>query len=142
AWHPFGQAFSVRAAKDGQPPAVDKPSGERLTERNLTTNGELIVNAREQGFYRLRYPETSEFAAVNLDSKESDLTKLNLDEFVAAVTGADAKEGTANAATEKLSREEIEARQRVWWLLLIAALLLFVAEAILARRTKIARVIG
>lgn len=142
SWHPFGQAFSVRASKDGEPPAVDKPSGERLTERNLTANGELIVNAREQGFYRLRYPETSEFAAVNLDSKESDLTKLNLDEFVAAVTGADAKESAANAATEKLSREELEARQRVWWLLLIAALLLFVAEAILARRTKIARVIG
>jgi hypothetical protein len=142
AWHPFGQAFSARATKDGEPPAVDKPSGERLTERNLTANGELIVNAREQGFYRLRYPETSEFAAVNLDSKESDLAKLNMDEFVAAVTGADAKEGTANAVAEKSSKEELEARQRVWWLLLIAALLLFVAEAILARRTKIARVIG
>jgi len=48
----------------------------------------------------------------------------------------------ANAAAEKLGKEELEARQRVWWLLLIAALLLFVAEAILARRTKIARVIG
>jgi hypothetical protein len=141
-WHPIGQAFSVRAAKDGQPPAVDAPSGARLTERNTTASGELIVNAREQGFYRLRYPETSEFAAVNLDSKESDLAKLNVEEFVAGVTGADAKDATASAAAEKLSKEEVEARQRVWWLLLIAALLLFVAEAILARRTKIARVIG
>ena len=30
----------------------------------------------------------------------------------------------------------------LWWLLLIAALLLFVTEAILARRTKMARVIN
>jgi len=37
---------------------------------------------------------------------------------------------------------EIESGQRVWWLLLIIAALLFVAEALLAQRTKVARVIG
>jgi hypothetical protein len=142
AWHPLGQAFSARAAKDGEPPAVDSPGGERVTERNQTAGGELIVNARENGFYRLRYPETSDYAAVNLDSKESDLARLNPEEFVAAVTGTEAKEATASAVTEKLSSEELEGRQRVWWLLLIAALLLFVAEAVLARRKKMARVIG
>jgi hypothetical protein len=141
-WYGLGQTFTVRAAKNGEPPAVDIPSGERLTERNLTTGGELLVQARENGFYRLRYPENNDFTAVNLDSKESDLARLNVDEFVAAVTGADVKDVVANAANEKLSKEEIEAKQRVWWLLLIGALLLFVTEAVLARRTKTARVIG
>jgi hypothetical protein len=142
AWHPLGQVFTAALDKSGQPPAVDAPGGDRLTERNQTATGELIVQARENGFYRLRYPETSDFAAVNLDSKESDLAKLNAEEFAAAVTGAEAKDAAATAAGEKLTKEEIEGKQRVWWWVLIAALLLFVAEAILSRRTRIARVIG
>jgi hypothetical protein len=58
------------------------------------------------------------------------------------VTGADPKAEAQAAAKERLSREEIESRQRVWRLLLIAALLLFITEAVLARRMKTARVIN
>lgn len=142
AWNLVGQTFTVDAAKDGNPPAVDAPNGERITDRKQTNTGELIVAAREPGFYRLRYTGGSDFAAVNVDSRESDLTRLNVEEFVAAVTGADPKAASAAAANEKLSNEEIESRQRVWRLLLIAALLLFVAEGVLARRMKTARVIN
>ncbi|MCI0661945.1 MAG: BatA domain-containing protein [Acidobacteria bacterium] len=142
ATHPQGQTFVVPAAKDGTPPAVDAPNGDRITDRKETSTGELIINAREPGFYRLRYPQISDYAAVNLDSKESDLSKLNPDEFVAAVTGADPKTVSALTADEKLSSEEVESRQRAWWILLIVALLLFVAEAVLARRMKMSRVIG
>ncbi len=142
AWHLLGQSFTVAPAKDGTVPAVDLPTGERLTERKQTATGELIVAAKEPGFYRLRFPDKSDFAAVNVDSKESDLTKLNLEEFVAAVTGADPKAQTAATATEKLSNEEVESRQRVWWWLLVIALVLFLTEAILSRRTRMAKVIG
>lgn len=141
-WNPLGQAFTVAAAKDGGLPAVDSPSGERQTDRKQTATGELIVNAKEPGFYRLRYAETSDFAAVNVDTKESDLTKLNVEEFVTSVTGADPKAQTAAAANEKLTNEEVESRQRVWWWLLVVALLLFLTEAILSRRTRMAKVIG
>ena len=142
AWHLLGQVFTAPVAKDGSLPAVDSPSGTRITERTQTASGELIVNAREPGFYRLRYPNRSDFAAVDLDGKESDLTKLKVDDFMAAVTGADPKAVQASGANTRLTNEEIEARQRVWWSLLIASLVLFIAEAILARRTKMARVIG
>ncbi|MDX2032806.1 MAG: VWA domain-containing protein [Blastocatellia bacterium] len=142
AWNPQGQVFTVAAATDGTPPAVDAPSGERITERKQTPSGELIINAREPGFYRLRYPDASDFAAVNLDSRESDLTRLNVEEFVAGVTGADPKAAAANAAQEKLNSEELEARERWWLWLLLGALFLFVAEAVLARRMKMAKVIG
>lgn len=142
AWNPIGQAFTVAAAKDGSLPAVDAPSGDRLTERKQTATGELIINAKEQGFYRLRYAEKADFAAVNVDSKESDLTKLNTDEFISSVTGADPKAQTAAAANEKLTNEEVESRQRVWWWLLVIALLLFLTEAILSRRTRMAKMIG
>jgi len=140
-WNPIGQAFTVAAAKDGALPAVDAPSGERLTERKQTATGELIVNAKEPGFYRLRYADKADFAAVNVDTKESDLTKLSVEEFVASVTGADPKAQTT-AANEKLTSEEVESRQRVWWWLLIVALLLFLTEAVLSRRTRMAKVIN
>jgi hypothetical protein len=142
AWHLLGQSFTVPAEKDGTPPAVDAPNGERITDRKQTATGELIINPRDQGFYRLRYPNNSDYAAVNVDSKESDLSKLNVDEFVTSVTGADPKALSPATASEKLTNEELESRQGVWWVLLIGALLLFVAEAVLARRTKMAKVIG
>jgi len=41
-----------------------------------------------------------------------------------------------------LTAEEIEGRQRLWLPLLILALCLFVAEALLARRIRIAKLIG
>ena len=141
AWNLVGQTFTAQPGKDGAVPAVDAPGNTRVTERNQTASGELIINAKENGFYRLRYADHSDFAAVNLDGKESDLTKLTIDDFTTAVTGADAK-GNAAAAQTKLTDEEREAKQRVWWPLLIAALLLFVTEAVLSRRTKMARVIG
>lgn len=142
AWNLVGQTFIATQAKDGALPAIDAPSNTRLTERNQTASGDLIVNARENGFYRLRYASATDFAAVDLDGKESDLTKLNLDDFVGAVTGADPKSDAVAAAQGKLTNEEREAKQRVWWPLLIAALMLFVTEGVLARRTKMARVIG
>src|SRR5215475_8676105 len=142
AWNLVGDTFTAAPAKDGTPPAVDAPNGERITDRKQTSDGELIVAAREPGFYRLRYAGNSDFAAVNLDGKESDLTRLDVEAFVAATTGADPKAGAEAAAKERLSKEEIESRQRVWRLLLFAALLLFITEAVLARRTKMARVIN
>jgi hypothetical protein len=142
AWSLVGETFTASPSKDGNPPAVDAPDGERITDRKQTSAGELIVAAREPGFYRLRYPGSSDFAAVNLDGKESDLTRLDVEAFAASVTGADPKAEAQAAAKERLSREEIESRQRVWRLLLIAALLLFITEAVLARRMKTARVIN
>src|SRR5262249_41578521 len=124
------------------PPAVDTPGGERITEHKQTNTGDLIIAAREPGFYRMRYAGNSDYAAVNLDSKESDLTKLKVDEFVTAITGADPKAGADAAAKEKMSNEEIESRQRLWRILLIVALLLFITEAALARRMKMAKVIN
>ncbi|MEP7274218.1 MAG: VWA domain-containing protein, partial [Acidobacteriota bacterium] len=139
----IGQAFTAATAKDGTPPAVDTPGGTRLTEKPQTSLGDLLINPREIGFYRLRYPGLSEYAAVNLDAKESDLRKLNPQEFVAAITGTDpaaAKDGQQPAA--KITNEEVESRQRLWWLMLIGALLLFIAEGVLSRRMRTAKVIN
>ncbi|MFN0119032.1 MAG: BatA domain-containing protein [Blastocatellia bacterium] len=142
AWYPVGLPFTVAAAKDGSLPAVDSPGGTRQTERTQTATGDLIVNAKEQGFYKLRYADRSDYTAIDVDGRESDLTKLNLDEFTTAVTGADTATDAASAAATTPDKEEIEARQRIWWPLLIAALLLFLVEAVLAGRTRMAKVLG
>jgi hypothetical protein len=141
AWYGLGQTFTVAKRQEAAPPAVDTPSGQRLSESRSTPDGDLLVTAREPGFYRLRYNSQPDFAAVNIDGAEGDFTKLNFGEFVASVTGgAGAAEGAD--ANRNLSNEEVEGRQRVWWSLLLVALLLLLAESFLARRTKMVKMIG
>src|ERR1051325_10653957 len=141
AWYGLGQTFTVSKQQDAAPPAIDTPSGARLSETRSTPDGELLVTAREPGFYRLRYSSQPEFTAVNIDGNEGDFSKLNLQEFMAGVTGgAGGAEGAA--ANQKLSGEEVEGRQKVWWSLLLVALVLLLAESALAKRTRIVKMVG
>jgi len=141
AWYGLGQTFTVSKRTEQAPPAIDTPGGSRLSETRSTPDGDLLVTAREPGFYRLRYNSQPDFAAVNIDGAEGDFTKVNFGEFIAGVTGgAGSAEGAD--ANRNLSGEEVEGRQRVWWSLLLVALLLLLAESFLARRTKMVKMIG
>jgi hypothetical protein len=141
AWYGLGQTFTVGKRQEQSPPAIDTPGGARLLESRSTPDGDLLVTAREPGFYRLRYSSQPDFAAVNIDGAEGDFTKINFGEFMAGVTGgAGGAEGAA--ANRNLSDEQVEGRQRVWWSLLLVALLLLLAESFLARRTKMVKMIG
>lgn len=141
SWYGLGQTFTVHKNGDSAPPAIDTPSGTRLNEARSTPDGELLVTAREPGFYRLRYNSQPDFTAANIDGDEGDFSKLNLQEFVAGVTGgAGAAEGAG--ANQNLSGEEVEGQQRVWWSLLLVALVLLLAESALARRTRVVKMIG
>jgi hypothetical protein len=141
SWYGLGQTFTVAKEKAGPPP-VDTPGGARLSETRLTPEGDLLVTAREPGFYRLRYNDHyPDFAAVNIDGAEGDFTKLNFPEFVVGVTGG-AGRAEGSDVDRNLSNEEIEGRQKVWWSLLFLALLLLLAESALARRTKMVKMIG
>ena len=132
SWYGLGQTFTVRKEANGQLPAVDTPAGARLSEARNTPDGDLLVTARELGFYRLRYNNQPSFAAVDTDGAEGDFTKLNFAEFVAGVTGGTGA-GEGNDANGNLSYEEVEGRQKVWWSLLFLALLLLM-RTVLARR--------
>ena len=141
AWYGLGQTFTVGKRQEQSAPAIDTPGGARLSESRSTPDGDLLVTAREPGFYRLRYSSQPDFAAVNIDGAEGDFTKLNFAEFAVGVTGgAGSAEGAA--ANRNLSDEQVEGRQRVWWSLLLVALLLLLAESFLARRTKMVKMIG
>jgi hypothetical protein len=136
----IGQSLAAATARDGSLPAIDSPAGGRLEARQSAT-GEATVEANEAGFYRLRYRDRDEYAAVNLDTKESDLKKLDLDEFARSIA-TESGQQEAQPKSVGLAAEEMEARQRLWLPLLISALALFVGEAILARRIRIAKLIG
>ena len=137
-----GQYFTAAPDGEGLLPAIESPAGGRVEDAAKSAAGELSVNAKEIGFYRLRYRDHVEQVAVSLDGNESDLSKLDVDDFAASVT-RDANDRSAQPApAEQLSPEQIEARQRIWLPLLLAALGLFVAEALLARRIRIAKLVG
>jgi hypothetical protein len=140
AWHRLGQAFAVRQGDEGTPPAVDTPSGARLKAGGLTPDGEMLLAGREPGFYRLRYAAGHEFAAVNVDGREGDFARLNTGEFINAFTGGGP--AAPAGADERASAEETEARQRVWWPLLVAALIFLSAESLLSRRKRVAKMVG
>jgi von Willebrand factor type A domain/Aerotolerance regulator N-terminal len=140
-WYSLGQTFTVKKDLQGAPPAIDSPAGSRVTENHLTPEGDLLITGREPGFYRLRYNARPDFAAVDLDGLEGDFTKINFREFVAGVTGGSGDlEGSEG--NRKSSNEEIEASQRIWWPLLLVALLLLITESLLARRTRVVKMIG
>lgn len=142
AWHRLGQAFVVAQGAESSPPAVDAPSGARLKNENVSSAGEMLLTGREPGFYRLRYAAGHDFAAVNVDGREGDFAKLNQEEFLASFTGGDPAAARAANSAPGESGEEIEARQRAWWPLLLAALLLLAAESVLARRTRVVKTVG
>lgn len=134
-----GQIFTAPPDADGNLPAIENPTGGRINETRRTSTGELAVNADEIGFYRLRYRDHTDNIAVDLDGKESDFTKLNIDEFVSAI--AQKPDEASAPLQDRLSNEELEARQRLWLPLIVLALLLFVTEAIVARRLRIAKLV-
>jgi hypothetical protein len=141
SWYTIGQVFTAPADADGSLPSIQNPGGTRVEERRTST-GELAVAGTEVGFYRVRYRDRVENVAVNLDSSESNLAKLSIDEFMTAVLPEGEAGKQQPSSPERLTPEQIEARQRVWLPLLLAALAMFLVEATLARRIRLARLAG
>lgn len=117
---------------------VEAPSGERILRR-LRDGDERYLEVWEQGFYRVRpLPDRTGLLAtiaVNLAPAEADLSALDVDELVGAVSAAGGDASHAEASLLLLP-EERERRQSLWWYLLVAVLLIFMAEAVLSNRGR------
>lgn len=161
-WQTVGQVF-VEAPSDRTRVALT-PSGERLllsradeappageavpAEGTGETEGEaeaarpseddLWVQLDEPGFYEIRDaaggggPVTE--IAVNVDTTESDLTTLDPQELVGAVTGRASSGETAAAEEVTLRPVDLERRQSLWWYLLLLGVVLLAAETWLSNR--------
>lgn len=136
-----GQVFMASPDADGTLPAIENPEGGRVEDARRTKSGELTINADAIGFYRLRYRDHAENTAVNIDAKESNFTKLNIEDFVASISPKADEQVVANTP-ERQTAEELEAKQRLWLPLILLALLLFVIESVLARRIRIAKLVS
>jgi hypothetical protein len=124
-----------RAADSLTELVLEAPSGRK--ERVTASGPNHLVTLNEQGFYELRGKDTPVGSgrpiAVNVDPTESDLSHLDPQDIVAAVTalpGERAPGSDFNVGTP----EEQERRQKVWWYLLTAAVLLMVGETVLGNR--------
>ena len=108
------------------------PSDRKST---VSAQRELLLPVRERGFYEVRPVEGSTqralLVAANLDPAESDLTRLDADELRLSVSQETATVEPGAAGEE---RAEAGERQRIWWFVLLAALLLLAFEGWLANR--------
>ena len=124
-----------RAADSTTELVLESPSGAR--DRVTPVGANHLVTLREQGFYELRGSSTPVGSgrpiAVNVDPAESDLSHLDPQDVVVAVTAVNGQDQTASdfgAATP----QDQERRQKVWWYLLLGALLLMGVETVMSNR--------
>ncbi len=114
---------------------VQRPAGGRVLLRPESDSHFLTLD--RPGFHEVRIAgagnEPALTIAANADPSESDLTALDLEEVVGALTSAGGgAAGTAPAL--QLSAEERERRQGLWWYLLVGAGILLLGETYVSNR--------
>jgi hypothetical protein len=122
-------------AGSATPAVVVAPSGTRL---HLGKSGEpAALQLAEQGFYEIRpdrgASDSTRVVAVNVNLTESDLSPLDTALFAAAVAPR-ATTGETRQSGGTIAPAELERRQRTWWYLLLAAILVLGAETLLSNR--------
>jgi len=111
------------------------PSGTK--DRVTATGPNHLVTLNEQGFYELRGRDTPVGSgrpiAVNVDPQESDLSHLDPQDIVVAVTAVNGQRVPGSDLNVGTPQDQ-ERRQKIWWYLLTAAVLLMVGETLLSNR--------
>ncbi|MDB4877617.1 MAG: double-transrane region domain protein [Gemmatimonadetes bacterium] len=124
-----------RAADSSSELTLEAPSGAR--ERVTATGANHLVTLREQGFYELRGRTTPTGSgrpiAVNVDPAESDLSHLDPPDVVVAVTAVDGQRQPGSDVNTGTPQDQ-EQRQKIWWYLLLGAVVLMAVETVLSNR--------
>jgi hypothetical protein len=140
---PSGERIPVSRAgapvTEAAPPAADGDTGPGAGAAPSNPNTDVWVELSEPGFYEIRDAagggnESATAIAVNVDTAESDLTPIDPQELVAAMTGRAGDGGLADEAQVVLRPIDLERQQSVWWYLLLAGVLLLAGETWLANR--------
>jgi hypothetical protein len=113
---------------------LEAPSGAQT--RVTAAGANHLVTLQEQGFYELRGKDTPVGAgrpiAVNVDPTESDLSRVDPQDIVVAVTSDNGLRSPTDFSVG--TPQDQESRQKVWWYLLVVALLIMAAETALSNR--------
>ena len=114
---PSGQEFAVQPAAEGERIALS------------------FAGTSEPGFYELRGPGRNEWFAVNLDTRESDLTPLDADELARSLP----VEGVVVVTPrERIDRSVLGTRfgRELWWELIVLVLALALFELFLSQSSR------
>jgi hypothetical protein len=90
--------------------------------------------AERIGLYEVRTANLSATVAANPVPRESDLAHGNAEEMAAGWAPLDPRSMQAASDDERLSPEDQDRRQRFWRYLMLAALIFFLSEALLANQ--------
>jgi hypothetical protein len=136
AWQTVGAVVDLSSAYKGRADrVVVTPAAERV-RFPATESG--ILELSQHGVYEVRSASNSsgrpDRIAVNLDPAESDLTRMDPQELVAAVIGRATPVNAQLEAPAELTPEEAERREGLWWYLLVAGLMLLAAEMVVANQ--------
>ena len=143
SWYRVGEVASVElpgpaGGEAGEGYISVAPSGR---ESRLDADGDgLLLDVDEAGFYDFREVRADVAAepltlAANVPVSESDLGRLDLDEFSSRIRPA-AVEGAAAALASAETPEDRERRQRLWWYLIAAAAAVLAAEGLFGNRRR------
>jgi hypothetical protein len=98
-----------------------------------------VLELAAQGFYSVgREGEELAVLAANVDIRESDLTTVDVEELGAALAPPGSAATTSQAVASEQTPSERESSQGLWRYLVLAVLLLLVAEVFLANRLSAA----
>ena len=142
-WYPAGSTVNLATVAEAAG-SVEIPAGAAAMEPG---GGAVAVDPRtwllrleKRGIWEIRppgqRPDRPLALAANVDVNESDLAKVDLEEFQSVVGGGTASELAEEDAEAILEvpEEDYEKRQSFWRYLLAAAFLLMVSETVLANR--------
>lgn len=143
-WSPAAAALrvnsvlSVESGADDTTPAagsglwnVIDPRGQRVFGLDPERPGYVPLNL--PGHYEIRSNRATDWVAVNPSAGESDLEAVPLEDFLAVFVPA---EGRLEAQGVAASVDHRESRQSLWWIVLLAAALVFALEAAVANRYR------
>jgi hypothetical protein len=106
---------------------VTGPDGKRVVPLEQDRRLDYLV-LQQPGFYEIREPNSLQLLAANPDPRESDLRQLSKEDRALWVSSAEAIQQSSAA----IAGSESEKRQTVWWILLMLALLIALAEIYMA----------
>ncbi len=115
---------------------VATPKGDKAELADADLLKSPFFQLEEPGFYLSRVHNFDNAVAVNVVAAESDLRKVAPDKILASLR----KVGRTNAATAPTpdatldQREAWESKQRVWWYLLMLALVVLLVESFVSNR--------
>ena len=128
-------ALDRRAPTAARPRVAVEPSGRRVP-LDPARGDALEVTA--PGFYEVRPEGQGQAAeavvAANVDLAESDLAGVDPADVAAVATGGRRAQAAAGTGLEPPRDEVTEQSQRLWWYLLLAGMLLLMAESLVASR--------